>query len=371
MFWDCLALGPGVSQLFGPMSLRGLALKNRIGVAPMCQYSCNNDGTVTDWHLVHLGSYATGGFGLIVTEAAAVVPEGRISPQDAGIWNDDHIDAWRRIVDFVHTTGAAIGVQLAHAGRKASTFAPFATESGSVPVAAGGWPTVAPSPLASPGLVAPAELSERQLRQVVEDFAAAAVRADLAGFDVVEIHAAHGYLLHEFLSPLSNQRTDDYGGDFNGRTRLIVEVVDAVRAAWPQDKPLAIRFSATDHLAGGWNVDETTALATLLKGHGVDLIDVSSGGLLPAKIALEPGYQVPFAKRVREESGVTTAAVGLITEPQQADQILADGSADLVFLGRAALREPSWPLRAAHELGWGDELELYPPQYRRGAWPKR
>jgi 2,4-dienoyl-CoA reductase-like NADH-dependent reductase (Old Yellow Enzyme family) len=356
--------------LFEPLSLRGVEIKNRIWLAPMCQYSCfAEDGMPTDWHLVHLGSKATGGFGLVLTEATAVSPDGRISPQDTGLWNDAQLDAWARIVGFIHSQSAVAGIQLAHAGRKASTYAPFADGHGSVPSSAGGWAAVAPSAVAFTGYAVPRELDVEDIAAVVRAFADAAVRADRAGFDLVELHAAHGYLLHQFLSPLSNLRTDRYGGSFENRTRLVVEVVDAVRAAWPAGKPLLVRFSATDWAEGGWNVEETSELTKLLGDHGVDLVDVSSGGLVAeAHVTVGPGYQVPFAREVRDRSGVPTAAVGLITSPAQAEEIVRDGSADAVLLARAALREPAWPLRAAHELGLPAADAPYPRQYARGAW---
>ena len=358
-----------MSELFEPLTLRGVTARNRIWLAPMCQYSCfAQDGVPTDWHLAHLGSRATGGFGLLITEASAVVPEGRISPQDAGIWNDEQARAWRRIVDFTHEQGAAIGIQLAHAGRKASTYSPLSGQDGTVPESEGGWRTVAPSPIAFPGFDEPRELTTDEVAGVVTAFADAARRADEAGFDLVEVHAAHGYLLHEFLSPLSNQREDRYGGSFENRTRLVIEVVDAIRDAWPEDKALAVRFSGTDWLDDGWTIDETARLGKLLSDRGVDVIDVSSGGLLPAEIPVGPGYQVPLARAVREGSALTTGAVGLITEPAQAEQVLLDGDADLVLLARAALREPAWPLRAAHELRIDVSDAPYPAQYTRGAW---
>lgn len=357
-------------QLFEPIKLRGVTARNRAWLAPMCQYSVSNkDGAPTDWHLVHLGSRATGGFGLVMAEASAVVPEGRISPQDTGIWSDSHIEPWRRITDFVRAEGALAGIQLAHAGRKASTYSPFADLEGSIPVSDGGWETVGPSAGAFTGFAAPRELSVAEIKDVVRAFADAAIRADKAGFDVVEIHSAHGYLLHEFLSPLSNKRKDEYGGSFENRTRIVVEVVDAVRAVWPEEKPLFIRFSASDWVDGGWSVQETAELAAIVADLGVDLVDVSSGGVVAeAKIEVGLGYQVPFAHEVREKSGVTTAAVGLIIEPDQAEAILKDGSADVVMFARAGLREPSWPLRAAHELGVAVADAPYPPQYIRGAW---
>ena len=357
------------AALFEPITVRSLTARNRIWLAPMCQYSCvARDGMPTDWHLVHLGSHAIGGFGLLLSEATAVVPEGRISPEDTGLWNDEQGASWRRIVDFVHQQGAAIGVQLAHAGRKASTYAPFAEESGTVPPEAGGWQPVAPSAVGYPGLAAPRALTRDEVEEIPVAFAAAAARADAAGFDLIEIHAAHGYLLHQFLSPLSNLREDEYGGDFAGRTRLVREVVSAVRDVWPADKPLAIRFSGTDWLDDGWTLEETARLSAELRDLGVDIVDVSSGALLPADIPGEPGYQVPLAREIRQVSGLTTGAVGLITEARQAEKILEAGDADLVLLARAALRDPAWPLRAAHELGIDREDAPYAPQYERGAW---
>lgn len=361
--------GVSTPALFTPLTLRDLTIANRAWLAPMCQYSCfAEDGVPTDWHLVHLGARATGGFGLILTEAAAVTPDGRISPQDAGIWNDEQAARWRRIVDFVHEQGSAIGVQLAHAGRKASTHAPMADAEGSIAEADGGWATSAPSAVAFDGYATPSALTYDGIAAVVDAFAAAASRAHEAGFDVAEIHAAHGYLLHEFLSPLSNIREDEYGGDFERRTRILVEVVEAVRRVWPEGKPLFVRLSATDWTEGGWTVDDSARLAARVKPLGVDLIDVSSGGNVLADIPVGPGYQVDFAKAIVEQSSVPTAAVGLITEPEQAEKILEAGSAHAVLLARAALREPAWPLRSAHELGLTWREAPYPPQYTRGAW---
>jgi 2,4-dienoyl-CoA reductase-like NADH-dependent reductase (Old Yellow Enzyme family) len=355
-----------LSKLFEPVTLRSLTMRNRVWLAPMCQYSAT-DGVPGEWQLVHLGARATGGFGLILTEASAVVPEGRISLQDAGIWNDVQEHAWRRIVDFVHGQGAAIGVQLAHAGRKASTYRPWAEESGSVPLTDGGWTTAAPSAVPFEGYAEPAALSVEEIAEVVAAFAEATHRAVRAGFDTVEIHAAHGYLLHQFLSPLSNERDDDYGGSFENRVRLLLETVDAVRAALPDTAPLLVRISGTDWIDGGWDLEQSTGLAVLLKEHGVDLVDVSSGGNAPASIPVGPGYQVPLAAGVRE-AGLPTGAVGLITEPEQAEKILANGEADVVLLARAALREPNWPLRAAHELGVAADDAPWPDQYTRAQW---
>ena len=354
------------SRLFEPLTLRGTTFANRVWLAPMCQYSAV-DGVVNDWHLVHLGARAVGGFGLLLTEAAAVVPEGRITPQDAGIWTDEQAVAWGRIVDFVHARGALIGIQLAHAGRKASTYRPWGSRRGTIAADDGGWATVAPSPIAFPGYAAPVALTAAQVAEIPGAFAAAALRAEAAGFDVVEIHAAHGYLLHEFLSPLSNERSDEYGGALENRARLLVEVVDAVRAVWPQDKPVLVRFSATDWTDGGLTVDEVTQVAKELAGHGVDLVDVSTGGNVPATIPLGPGYQVPAARAVRAGSGLPVSAVGLITTATQAEQVLADDAADVVMIARAGLRDPMWPLRAAAELAAASEVE-WQPQYQRGTW---
>jgi 2,4-dienoyl-CoA reductase-like NADH-dependent reductase (Old Yellow Enzyme family) len=350
-----------MSRLFTPLSLREVTFPNRAWVSPMCQYS-SDQGRPTDWHLVHLGSLARGGAGLVFTEATAVAPEGRISPQDAGIWTDEQAADYARITAFIHSQGAMAGVQLAHAGRKASTYAPWRGH-GSVPEADGGWPAVGPSAVAFGRYATPDELAVEDIPGLLQAWAAAAHRAVTAGFDVIEVHAAHGYLLHEFLSPLSNLRTDAYGGDLAGRSRLLLEVVDAVRAAIPGRVPLFVRLSATDWMPGGLTVEETAEVAELLAPRGVDLIDVSSGGNHPdQQIAIGPGYQVPFARAIRERSGLPVAAVGLITEPGQAEKILAEESADAVLLARALLREPTWPQRAAFELG--DEI-AWPPQYER------
>jgi 2,4-dienoyl-CoA reductase-like NADH-dependent reductase (Old Yellow Enzyme family) len=352
-----------VSVLFSPLSLRDVTLRSRIGVSPMCQYS-SEDGFATDWHLVHLGSRAVGGAALVLTEAAAVSPEGRISPQDLGLWKEAHVEGLARIARFVRAHGAAAGVQLAHAGRKASTGRPW--EGGRpVPPAAGGWLPVAPSAIPfAEGHPTPRALDEAGIAGVVQDFARAAARAAEAGFDVVEIHGAHGYLLHEFLSPLSNRRTDRYGGPLEHRARLALEVVRAVRGAWPERLPVLFRVSATDWLEGGFSPDECVALARLLREEGVDLVDTSSGGTDPAaKVPLGPGYQTIFAERIRREAGVPTAAVGMITSPAQADHVVRTGQADLVLLARGMLRNPYWALTAARELGVAGPV---PPQYLRG-----
>ncbi len=356
-----------MSSLFAPLTLRSLTLRNRVWLAPMCQYSAA-DGVPNDWHLVHLGARATGGFGLVLTEASAVTADGRISPEDAGIWNDEQAEAWRRVVDFVHAQGTPIGVQLAHAGRKASTYRPWAEQSGSVPAEDGGWTAVAPSAVPFEGYADPAPLTAPALAEVVNAFADAARRAVATGFDTVELHAAHGYLLHEFLSPLSNRREDEYGGSFDNRVRLVLETVDAVRSAIPDGMPLLVRISATDWIDGGWDVEQSTRLAVRLREHGVDLVDVSSGGNAPASIPVGPGYQVPLSAEVRRGADVPTGAVGLITEPAQAEKVLANGEADVVLLARAALREPAWPLRAAHELGVPVDEAGWPDQYKRGIW---
>ena len=353
-----------MTKLFQPLTLRGLTLPNRIAVSPMCQYQAQ-DGVPHDWHLVHLGGLAQGGAGLVITEAAAVLPDGRISPDDLGIWNMAQAEGLARIVHFIRSQGAVPGIQLAHAGRKASTFAPW-RGSGSVLAADGGWTPVAPSPLPfDMGWTVPTTLDEAGILTVIEAFMDAARRAMAAGFQVIEVHAAHGYLLHQFLSPLSNHREDAYGGSFENRTRLVREVVGALRNILPEELPLFVRISATDWAEGGWDLDQSVALAKELKALGVDLVDCSSGGLVPhQKITLGPGYQVPFAARIRVEAGLPTGAVGLITEPQQAEQILAEGSADLVLLARELLRDPRWPLRAAQELG----VEVpWPASYTRAA----
>ena len=352
-----------MSQLFSPLTIRDIILGNRIVVSPMCQYSAH-DGMAGDWHLVHLGSRAVGGAGLVFTEATAISPEGRISPQDLGIWKDEHIEGLRRIVKFVRAQGSEIGMQLAHAGRKASVREPW-NGNKLVPENAGGWKVVAPSPVAfAEGYAQPVELDAAGIRKVIDDFKAAARRAMLAGFKVLEIHAAHGYLLHEFLSPLSNQRKDEYGGSFENRSRLLIEVVDAVRAGWPPGYPLFVRISATDWVEGGWNMEEAVRLAGVLKEHGVDLIDCSSGGLSPhQKIPVGPGYQVGFSQRIRKDSGILTGAVGIITDAVQAETIITTGQADLVILARQLLRDPYFPLHAADELRHKDIH--WPLQYER------
>ena len=352
-----------MNDLFSPLQIRSVSLRNRIGVSPMCQYS-SEDGFASDWHLVHLGSRSVGGAGLILTEAAAVAPDGRISPRDLGIWKDDHVEALARSTRFIHEQGAVAGIQLAHAGRKASTPPPW-EQGQTLTEKEGGWrPVWAPSAIPfSPESALPQALGVQQIRDVVSAFAQAARRAREAGFRVVEIHAAHGYLLHEFLSPLSNRREDEYGGSFENRTRIVREVTAAVRKMWPDELPLFIRISATDWAEGGWDLEQSVALVRQLKPLGVDLVDCSSGALVPGvKIPLAPGYQVPFAERIRREADIATAAVGLIREPEQAAEIIRRSQADLVLLGRQMLREPYWPQSAAKQLG---APVPHPVQYAR------
>ena len=351
--------------LFDPLAIREVKFANRVFVSPMCQYS-SHDGYANDWHFVHLGSRAVGGAGLIFTEATAVLPEARISPQDLGIWADGHIEMLGRIVSFIHEQGSIAGMQLAHAGRKASTRRPWEAP-GKVPEGEGGWEkVVAPSALAfTDNYPMPQALTSGGIQEVVAAFAAAARRACQAGFRVVEIHAAHGYLIHEFLSPLSNRRADDYGGSFENRTRLCREIVAAVRSAWPKELPLFVRISATDWIDGGWNIDDSVKLAAQLKPMGVDLIDCSSGGNVPhAQIPVGPGYQVAFAERIRREAEIMTGAVGMITSPVQAEHIIRTGQADAVIMAREFLRDPYWALRAAREL---EQPIAWPVQYLRAA----
>ena len=350
-----------MSALFEPLTLRGLTLPHRAWVSPMCQYS-STDGLANDWHLVHLGSFATGRMGLILTEATAVTPEGRISPEDLGLWSDAHAEALAPAIDFVRRQGVAIGIQLAHAGRKASTYSPWRGHN-SVALEDGGWSTLAPSAVAFGRYAEPVEMTHDDITRTRAAFVDAAKRADALGCDTVELHFAHGYLAHEFLSPLSNRRTDAYGGSLENRMRFALEIVDDVRAAWPDAKPLLMRVSATDWVEGGWDVEQTVELARQAHARGVDLVDVSSAGLHHEQsITLGPGYQVPFATTLRREAGVPTGTVGLITEPTQAEEIVATGLADAVLLGREVLRDPHWALRAAHELG--AEID-WPAQYLR------
>lgn len=351
-----------MSILFSPLNIRGITLKNRIIVSPMCQYS-SVDGFANDWHLVHLGSRAVGGAALIISEATAVSAEGRISPGDQGIWKDEHIEKLKQITDFIHLQQAYAGIQLAHAGRKASTEAPWKGNK-QIAVADGGWQTLAPSAIAYRDADdAPLALDKKGIEKVISDFQVAAKRAVAAGYDVIELHAAHGYLLHQFLSPLSNKREDEYGGSFENRIKLLLEVIVAVQQVMREDMPLFVRISATDWADGGWDEAQSVRLSAILKNKGVDLMDVSSGALVSGvRIPIHPGYQVPFAEQIRKETGILTGAVGLITTASQAEAILSEGKADAVLLARELLRDPYFPLHAAHELN----VEMpYPPQYER------
>jgi 2,4-dienoyl-CoA reductase-like NADH-dependent reductase (Old Yellow Enzyme family) len=353
-------------HLFDPLRIRDLTIHNRVVVSPMCQYSSTN-GMANDWHLVHLGARAIGGAGLIFTEANAVTAQGRISPDDLGIWDDAHIEPLARIVRFVKSQGSAIGTQLAHAGRKGSTHGPHRGR-GEVAREQGGWETIAPSARRfADNYPMPRAMTTADIASIPDAFRLAAERARRTGFDAVEIHAAHGYLLHQFLSPLSNARTDTYGGSFDNRIRLLLEVVDAVRMAWPDQRPLFVRISCTDWVPNGWDIEQSVELARRLSTRGVDLIDCSSGGNLPdAPIPMAPGYQVPFAERIRHDAGIATGAVGLLTSPVQAAQIIETGQADCVLLARQMLRDPHWPLHAARELG---HPIAWPEQYLRAAPP--
>ena len=353
-------------HLFSPIKIKGIEFKNRLVVSPMCEYSAE-DGFANNWHLVHLGSFAVGGAALIITEANAVSPEGRISYGDLGIYKDEHIAKLREITDFIHANGSIAGTQLAHAGRKASHTRPW---DGGKQIPAdepNGWESVGPSAIAfTDGETAPVELDKRGIEKVKADFKAAAVRAISAGFRVIELHGAHGYLIHEFLSPLSNHRTDEYGGPFENRIRLLLEIIEQVKEVWPEENPLFVRISASEWTEGGWTADDSVALAKILIGKGIDLVDCSSGGnVAGAKIPLKPGYQVEFAEKIKQEAGVLTGAVGLITESKQADNLIRNGQADLVFMAREMLRDPHFPLRAAHELG--HEVK-WPVQYERAKW---
>ena len=350
------------TSLFSPLSIKSIILKNRIAISPMCQYSAT-DGFATDWHLVHLGSRASGGAALIIQEATAVSPEGRISPEDLGLWNNEQIDKLKQITQFIISQNSVPGIQLAHAGRKASAASPW---NGGRKVANdnGGWDTVAPSAIAyHDNEKAPIALDKNGIQKVITDFKAATKRAHEAGYQVVEIHAAHGYLLHQFLSPLSNVRTDEYGGSFENRIRLTLEVVEAVQSEWPENLPLFVRISASDWAEGGWNLEESIQLSKILKEKGVDLIDVSSGGAVShQQIPLGPNYQVPFAESIKKEVGILTGAVGLITDAKQAEEIIVSGKADLVLFARESLRNPNLGLTFAHDL----EADVtWPKQYER------
>ncbi len=348
-----------MSALFSPLRLRELTFKHRVFMSPMCQYS-SRDGLPTDWHFVHLGSRAVGGVALVMVEASAVSPDGRITPSDSGIWSSAHAAAFRPITEFIHAHGAVAGIQLAHAGRKASTDVPW-RGGGFLTPDKGGWQTLAPSAIPfAPTYGVPREMTRGDIDELVARFEAAARFALTAGFDLVELHFAHGYLMNEFLSPLANQRRDDYGGSLENRMRLPLRLAKTVRALWPEERPLFVRVSASDWLEGGWDLPQTLTLARAFKELGVDLLDCSSGGIAPgANIPLAPGYQVPFAAAVRRETGLPTAAVGLITDPAQAEGIVTLGEADAIFLARQLLREPNFALRAAHVLGaetpWPDQ----------------
>ncbi len=354
-------------HLFSPFKIKNIEFKNRIVVSPMCEYS-STDGFANNWHLVHLGSRAVGGAGLIITEATAVSPEGRISYGDLGIYNDEHITKLKEITDFIHKQGSVAGVQLAHAGRKASHELPWNGGKIIPSTETNGWTTLAPSPIpfADENII-PQELDKMGIEKIKIDFKTATSRALAAGFKVIELHSAHGYLLHQFLSPLSNKRMDEYGGSFENRIRLLLEIIAEIKQVWPDTNPLFVRISATDWTEGGWTIDDSIALAKILINKGVDLIDCSSGGNVLVKIPLKPGYQVEFAEAVRK-TGILTGAVGLITEPKQADDIIQSGQADLVIMAREMLRDPYFPLRAAHELGY-DEVK-WPVQYERAKWHK-
>ena len=352
-----------MTGLFTPVTLRSVTFPNRAWVSPMCQYSAR-DGIVGDWHLVHLGAFAAGGAGLVMTEATGVVPEGRISPQCPGLWTEEQAVAWSRIVDYLHAQGARVGMQLAHAGRKASVAQPW-TGGAHVEPKDGGWTALAPSAVGFGTLPAPAEMNADDIRRTIRGFALATRRAVDAGFDALEIHAAHGYLIHQFLSPLSNLRTDEYGGALDNRMRLALEVAEAVREAWPDDLPLMARISTTDWMPGGWDLEQSVVLSEHLRDRGVDLIDASSGGLDARAVVPDTvTYQTDLAAELRRRTGMPVAAVGRITSPSQAQNLIATGAADAVFIARQFLRDPHWPLRAAHELG---ESILWRPQYLRAA----
>jgi 2,4-dienoyl-CoA reductase-like NADH-dependent reductase (Old Yellow Enzyme family) len=357
--------------LFAPLSLRGVTTRNRIWLPPMDTYSASGrDGRPTQFHYQHYVSRAMGGFGMVIAESTAVSPEGRISPCDLGLWEDGQIDAWRWIVNDVKKAGAVAAVQLNHAGRKASTGC-FSTGhiNATVPQNEGGWQTVAPSEIAYGHYDMPRELSVDEIHEIVKQFTYAAGRAVKTGFEVIELHAAHGYLISQFLDPLSNQRSDEYGGSLTNRMRFLIDIVDAIRANIPEDMPLLVRISATDWAAGGWDLDQSVETAKVLKTHGVDLVDVSTGGIISGvTIPAQPNYQVPFSHEIRDKALVPTTAVGLITKAKQADLIIRKGQADAVEIGRAALRDPYWPLRAAYKLGLKSSQAPYPEQYVRGAY---
>ena len=356
-----------MSKLFSPIKIRSVEVKNRLWVSPMCMYSCENqDGVVGDFHLAHLGSFSIGGAGLVMAEATAVNPEGRITPWCTGIWNQEQVKAWKKVTDLIRSLGSVSAIQLAHAGRKASTYRAW-SGSGTVPISDGGWETYSSTERAFEGYAAPRRLATEEIAQLVDDFRSSARRSIEAGFDAIEIHAAHGYLMHQFLSPLANDRDDQYGGSLENRARLLLEVVTAVRKEIGDQMPLMVRFSATDYVEGGWDQEQTNQVATWAKELGADLFDISSGGIITGvKIPSGPGYQVPLAESAKAGSGGNVSAVGQITNAAQAEEIIASGKVDVVMAGREFLRDPHFALRAAHELGvevpWID-------QYARGVWP--
>lgn len=358
-----------MTKLFEPIKIRELEIRNRIFIPAMCQYSCENqDGVIGEWHLVHLGARAVGGAGMIIAEASGVTPEGRISPWCPGIWNYEQVAAWARVNHFIHSQGAKSAIQLAHAGRKGSTYRDWSGK-GSVPIELGGWQTVSSTNVAFEGYEAPRELSTEEVIELIQDFAKAAKNAVLASFDAVEIHAAHGYLIHQFLSPITNHRTDEFGGSLENRARILLEIIKAIRAEVGEMLPIFVRFSATDYREDGWDVEQTTQVAQWCAEVGADLFDISSGGLITGvKIPSGPGYQVPFAEQVAQEVSQPVGAVGQITDAQQAENILQDGDVDIILVGRASLRDPHWALRAAHELNV--EVDYWPDQYYRGKFPK-
>lgn len=358
-----------MAKLFEPIKIRELEIRNRIFIPAMCQYSCENqDGVIGEWHLVHLGARAVGGAGMIIAEASGVTPEGRISPWCPGIWNYEQVAAWARVNHFIHSQGAKSAIQLAHAGRKGSTYRDWSGK-GSVPIELGGWQTVSSTNVAFEGYEAPRELSTEEVIELIQDFAKAAKNAVLASFDAVEIHAAHGYLIHQFLSPITNHRTDEFGGSLENRARILLEIIKAIRAEVGEMLPIFVRFSATDYREDGWDVEQTTQVAKWCAEVGADLFDISSGGLITGvKIPSGPGYQVPFAEQVAKEVSQPVGAVGQITDAQQAENILQDGDVDIILVGRASLRDPHWALRAAHELNV--EVDYWPDQYYRGKFPK-
>lgn len=356
-----------MSKLFSPIKIRSIEVKNRLWVSPMCMYSCENkDGIVGDWHLVHLGARAIGGAGLVMVEASGVNPEGRITPWCAGIWNDQQVVAWQRITKFIREAGAVSAIQLAHAGRKASVYRSW-SGSGSVPISEGGWQTYSSTDEAFTGYASPRKLSTEEVSALVDDFRNSARRAVAAGFDVIEIHAAHGYLIHQFLSPISNKREDKYGGSLENRARLLLEIVEAIRNEIGEAVPLLIRFSATDYVEGGWDQQQTNQVAKWAHERGADMFDLSSGGLITGvKIPSGPGYQVDFSRSAHAATQAPVSAVGQITNAKQAEEIVASGEVDVVMMARQLLRDPYFPLRAAHELG----VEVaWPSQYERGVWP--